>query len=93
MIDLMYGSGLTSKECRRLRIKDLQIDEGTILVRNGKGEKDRITVLPGNVTKRVIEQIERCRRRHQLDLEACEGEVFVPDALARKYPNESRKFG
>ena len=93
MIDLMYGSGLRSKECRRLRIKDLQIDEGTILVRNGKGEKDRITVLPGNVTKRVIEQIERCRRRHQLDLEAAEGEVFLPDALARKYPNESRKFG
>ena len=93
MFDLMYGAGLRSKECRRLRIKDIQLDEGTILVRNGKGEKDRITVLPSNVRERVIEQIEQCRQQHLLDLEAGEGEVFMPDALARKYPNESRKFG
>jgi site-specific recombinase XerD len=93
MMDLMYGSGLRAKECRRLRIKDMQIDEGTILVRNGKGEKDRITVFPGHAVKRVIEQIERRRVRHQLDLESGEGEVFLPDALARKYPNESQKFG
>lgn len=93
MFDLMYGAGLRHKECRRLRIKDLQIDEGTIVVRNGKGEKDRITVFPAQARQRVIEQIECCRRRHLRDLEAGEGEVFLPDALARKYPNESRKFG
>ena len=93
MMDLMYGAGLRSKECRRLRIKDMQIDEGTILVRNGKGEKDRITVFPSHAIKRVIEQIERRRVRHQRDLESGEGEVFLPDALARKYPTESRKFG
>ena len=93
MVDLMYGAGLRHKECRRLRIKDLQIDEGTIVVRDGKGEKDRITVLPAHTRQRVIEQIESCRRGHLHDLEAGEGEVFLPDALARKYPNESRKFG
>lgn len=93
MMDLMYGAGLRSKECRRLRIKDMQIDEGTILVRNGKGEKDRVTILPGTTIKRVIAQIEQCRIRHQRDLEAGEGEVFLPDALARKYPDEARKFG
>lgn len=93
MVDLMYGAGLRHKECRRLRIKDLQIDEGTIVVRDGKGEKDRITVLPAHTRQRVIEQIELCRRGHLHDLEAGEGEVFLPDALARKYPNESRKFG
>ncbi len=43
MFDLMYGAGLRHKECRRLRVKDLQFDEGTILLRNGKGEKDRVT--------------------------------------------------
>lgn len=93
MVDLMYGAGLRHKECRRLRIKDVQIDEGTIVVRDGKGEKDRITVLPAHARERVIEQIECCRRGHLYDLEAGEGEVFLPDALARKYPNEARKFG
>ncbi len=93
MFDLMYGGGLRHKECRRLRIKDLQIDEGTILVRDGKGEKDRITVLPSLARNAVIEQIEKCRERHKHDLEMGGGEVFLPDALAKKYPNESRKFG
>jgi integron integrase len=93
MLDLMYGGGLRHKECRRLRIKDMQIEEGTILVRDGKGEKDRITVLPIHVRQRVIEQIERCRRRHARDLAMGGAEVFLPDALARKYPNESTKFG
>lgn len=71
----------------------MQIDEGTILVRDGKGEKDRITVLPRHVRGEILEQIEACRRRHRRDLEMGEGEVFLPDALARKYPNEARKFG
>ncbi|TWU62525.1 Tyrosine recombinase XerD [Crateriforma conspicua] len=93
MLDLMYGGGLRHKECRRLRIKDLQIEEGTILVRDGKGEKDRITVLPQSAIADVIKKIEECRTRHQRDLERGEGEVHMPDALARKYPSESRRFG
>lgn len=93
MFDLMYGAGLRHKECRRLRIKDLQFDEGTILVRNGKGEKDRVTVLPASLVKALQERIEQCRRVHDKDLASGYGEVFMPDALSRKYPNESRKFG
>ncbi len=90
MFDLMYGGGLRHKECRRLRIKDMQIDEGTILVRDGKGEKDRITVLPSYVRQTVIEQIEQCRRRHQHDLEMGSGQVFLPDALAKNIPTNPR---
>ncbi|WP_404304981.1 integron integrase [Neorhodopirellula lusitana] len=92
MFDLMYGAGLRHKECRRLRIKDMQIEEGTILVRDGKGEKDRITVLPEQAKLEVIEQMELCRTRHQRDLERGEGQVHLPDALMRKYPNDSRQF-
>ncbi len=92
MFDLMYGGGLRHKECRRLRIKDMQIEENTILVRDGKGEKDRITIFPDRTQEEVIEQIESCRRRHLNDLEMGEGEVFLPDALKRKYPAASRKF-
>ena len=93
MFDLMYGSGLRHKECRRLRIKDLQFDEGTILVRNGKGEKDRVTVLPASLVVALQERIDQCRRVHEKDLASGYGEVFMPDALARKYPHEARKFG
>jgi site-specific recombinase XerD len=89
----MYGGGLRHKECRRLRIKDLQIEEGTILIRDGKGEKDRVTVFPSQARAAVLEQMERCRARHAQDLEFDRGEVFLPDALARKYPNEAKKFG
>lgn len=92
MFDLMYGSGLRHKECRRLRVKDIQLDEGTILVRDGKGEKDRITMLPTSVRSRMEEQIDRCQTAHLRELEKGLGEVFLPDALARKYPNDSRKF-
>lgn len=91
--DLIDGAGLRHKEMRRLRIKDLQLEEGTILVRNGKGEKDRITVLPASTRTSLVEQIERCRVRHQRDLELGGGDVHLPDALARKYPSEARKFG
>ena len=93
MFDLMYGSGLRHKECRRLRVKDIQHSERSILIRDGKGEKDRITVLPDSLQGDLLEQIERCRITHQRDLERGEGKVFMPDALARKYPSESRKFG
>lgn len=93
MFDLMYGAGLRHKECRRLRIKDVQFDENTILVRDGKGEKDRITVLPQSTVDRLRVQIENCRGLHELDVERGGGEVFLPDALSRKLPGENRKIG
>ncbi|MCB9925434.1 MAG: integron integrase [Planctomycetaceae bacterium] len=89
----MYGAGLRHGECRRLRIKDLCFDEGHIVVRNGKGDKDRITVLPERCSEGLREQIERVRRLHQRDLAAGFGTVYLPHALERKYPNENREFG
>jgi len=90
--DCMYGSGLRHKECRRLRIKDLCFTERMIVVRNGKGDKDRVTVLPDSLADSLRELIESRRRQHASDLEAGLGEVHLPYSLAKKYPNESRKF-
>ena len=93
MFQVMYGAGLRHRECRRLRIKDICIDEGHIVVRTGKGEKDRITVLPERSRQPLIEQIEAVRRLHQRDLDDGFGAVYLPYALERKYPNEKREFG
>jgi integron integrase len=92
MFDLMYGAGLRHKECRRLRIKDLEFDQHQIIVRDGKGEKDRVTVLPKSCVLPLREQIEAVRKLHQSDLEAGFGEVYLPFALERKYPNAAREF-
>ena len=93
MFQLMYGSGLRHVECRRLRIKDICVDEGTIVVRNGKGNKDRITVLPDRIKQDLIEQIERVRVIHNHDLDEGFGGVYLPYALEKKYPNANRQFG
>ena len=93
MFVVMYGSGLRHAECRRLRIKDVSFDEGHLVVRSGKGEKDRITVLPDLCRQDLIEQVERVRRLHKRDLESGAGTVYLPYALERKYPHENREFG
>ena len=93
MFFILYGSGLRHRECRRLRVKDVCFDEGHIVVRNAKGEQDRITVLPDRCKAGLIEQIERVRSLHQRDLADGLGKVYLPFALERKYPNESREFG
>ena len=93
MFLVMYGAGLRHRECRRLRVKDVCFDEGHIVVRSGKGDKDRITVLPERVREALRAQIEAVRRLHQHDLDEGFGEVYLPHALERKYPNENREFG
>ena len=93
MFLVMYGSGLRHKECRRLRVKDVCFDEGHLVVRTGKGEKDRITVLPDRCRQDLVEQVERVRRLHVEDLADGRGDVYLPYALERKYPNEKREFG
>lgn len=93
MFLVMYGAGLRHAECRRLRVKDVCFDEGHIVVRSGKGEKDRVTVLPDCCRQDLIEQVERVRRLHQRDLKDNLGAVYLPYALERKYPNENREFG
>ncbi len=93
MFVTMYGTGVRPFECRCLRVKDICFDEGHVAVRNGKGDKDRITVLPDLCREALKEQIERVRRQHQRDLDNGFGAVHLPFALERKYPNENRKIG
>ena len=93
MFLVMYGAGLRHRECRRLRVKDVCFDEGHIVVRNGKGDKDRITVLPESCRELLKEQIQRVRRLHEKDLSDGYGRVYLPHALERKYVNENREFG
>ena len=83
MFLLMYGAGLRHRECRRLRVKDVCFDEGHIVVRSGKGDQDRITVLPQRVRDPLRAQIEAVRRLHERDLDEGFGEVYLPHALER----------
>ncbi|MEJ5240068.1 MAG: integron integrase [Anaerolineales bacterium] len=92
MAQLLYGSGLRLMECVRLRIKDLDFEYRAITVRDGKGEKDRIVPLPEAVIPDLRRQIERVRLLHEEDLAAGYGEVYLPYALAEKYPNASREL-
>ncbi len=93
MAQLLYGSGLRLMECVRLRVKDLDFEYKTITVRDGKGEKDRLVPLPDSVVSDLRRQIERVRLLHEEDLAAGDGEVYLPYALAEKYPNAARELG
>jgi integron integrase len=90
--ELLYGSGLRIMEAVRLRIKDIDFERNAITVRDAKGEKQRITVLPQTLKPRLRAQVEAVRRLHQLDLQRGYGEVYLPYALDRKYPNAARDF-
>ena len=87
MAQLLYGSGLRLMECVRLRLKDLDFQYKTITVRDGKGEKDRITPMPDSLIPRLQRQVERVRLLHDEDLSAGFGQVYLPNALEKKYPN------
>jgi len=88
---LLYGSGLRLMEALRLRIKDLDFEYRTITVRDGKGEKDRIAILPDLLQDPLRHHLEQVRRLHQQDLAQGYGTVYLPEALARKYPNAERE--
>lgn len=90
---LLYGSGLRVMECLRLRIKDVRFDQHQIVVRDGKGEKDRVTVLPDGARGALEDQIARARRLHHDDLSDGFGAVALPYALARKYPHAEKEPG
>lgn len=92
MARLLYGSGLRVTECCRLRVKDLALHRGELLVRDGKGNKDRVTVLPGELAPSLREQLARTRRLHFLDLQEGAGHVELPGALDRKYPRASSEW-
>ena len=90
---LLYGTGMRLMECLRLRVKDVDFQRGEITVREGKGDKDRHTMLPRSLVEPLQREIERARLLHQGDLAAGCGEARLPHALARKYPQAGRDFG
>jgi integrase len=90
---LLYGAGLRLLEAAQLRVKDVDVATNQIVIRNGKGAKDRVTMLPLVAKARLIEQIDVVRRQHREDLSRDAGWVALPDALARKYPNAGRELG
>ncbi|MGN6112355.1 MAG: integron integrase [Luteimonas sp.] len=89
---LLYGTGLRLMECLRLRVMDVDFRRNEILVRAGKGGKDRRTMLPRSLVEPLQREIERARLLHQADLAAGFGAVSLPHALARKYPSAPREF-
>ena len=92
MAQLLYGSGLRLMECLRLRVKDLDFEQRQIIVRDGKGQKDRITVLPERLIEPLHQHLQQVKRLHEQDLARGYGAVYLPDALARKYPNANREW-
>lgn len=87
IVALLYGAGLRLQECLELRVKDIDLERRQILIRRGKGQKDRSTVLPTAVIEPLCRHLEGVRRHHQADLARGFGRVVLPFALDRKYPN------
>ncbi len=90
---LLYGSGLRIMECLRLRVKDVDFARGEILVRDGKGAKDRVTMLPARLAGALRLHLARVRALWQQDRAAGVGSVYLPYALDRKYPGAGREWG
>lgn len=93
MASLLYGTGMRLMECMRLRVKDVDFGRAAIVVRQGKGAKDRHTMLPRVLVEPLQAQLAEAARIHQRDLEAGFGRVWMPDALARKYPHAAMEWG
>jgi len=92
MATLLYGAGLRLMECCRLRVKDIDFSQNQIVVRAGKGDKDRYTMLPAAVKEVLIKHLDDGKRQHQNDVEKNLGRVVLPNALDRKYPNAGREW-
>lgn len=93
MAGLLYGSGLRLRECLRLRVKDIDFGYDQIIVRSGKGGKDRVTVLPEALQEPLERHLRKVKAIHEEDLEEGYGEVSLPGALARKYPRAGYEWG
>jgi len=92
ILGLLYGTGMRIMECLRLRVKDVDFARQEVLVRDGKGAKDRVTVLPVRLALPLREHLARVRALHEADLAAGVAGVYLPFALARKYPNADREW-
>jgi len=93
LASLLYGAGLRLMEAIRLRVKDVDLSANQITVREGKGNIDRVTMLPQSVKSALQEHLTRVRILHQQDVKQGCGKVYLPDALERKYPNASTDWG
>lgn len=93
MARLLYGTGMRLMECIRLRVKDVDFERNHIVIRDGKGFQDRVTVLPESLKGPLQEQLRRAKLLHEGDLKAGFGEVYLPTALSRKYPSAGREWG
>lgn len=93
VVSLLYGSGLRLMECLRLRVKDIDFEYQQIIVRDGKGSKDRVTMLPTSVIEPLKLQLQKTKTLHQQDITLGYGSVELPHALERKYPNANREWG
>lgn len=93
MASLLYGAGLRLTECLRLRVKDVDFGYGQLIVRDGKGNKDRVTVLPDSLKEPLRKHLEKVKDLHQHDLREGYGRATLPFALERKYPNAGREWG
>jgi integron integrase len=89
----MYGCGLRSLEVIRMRVHDIEFDQKHIIVREAKGNKDRVTFLPDDLIHALELQLGYVRKLHSIDLQDGFGDVYLPYALARKYPNAARSIG
>jgi hypothetical protein len=93
MASLLYGSGSRLNELLSLRVKDVDFEMSTITVRSGKGDKDRTNLLPQQLKPQLLQQIALVQKLHQRDLEDGFGEVYLPYALAKKYPWAAKELG
>lgn len=92
IVSLLYGSGLRVMECLRLRVKDVDLAKREILVREGKGFKDRVTMLPASLVEPLKQHLLKVRALHAEDLHTGHGEVFMPMALDKKYQNGAKDW-
>ena len=92
MVKILYGSGLRAIECLRLRVKDLDFDMSEIMVRDGKGKKDRATILPGDIKDTLRKHLAFVKQLHENDLSKGYGRVYLPYALVKKYRNADMEF-
>lgn len=93
ILQLLYGTGMRLSELTSLRIKDIDFGSGLIFIRSSKGDKDRTTILPRHLKEGLNRQIQEVKRLHEKDLAAGYGEVWLSDALDRKYPKAAKEFG
>ena len=92
IVRLLYGTGMRLLEGLRLRVKDVDFSRNEIVVREGKGSKDRVTMLPGSLSDRLRAHLAVVKAQHDADPALGKGEVWLPDALALKYPNAPKEW-